>query len=284
MNKEIVKPATSGRPDLASISALQQVFASLSLIILLINCQSADTETSTLTGSSGDITITPDPTPPTPVTTVNNGLVLHLPFSGNTNDASGNGNNGIVMGPTLTTDRFGKANQAYQFTRSGGQHIRVPNSTALNMTGSTLTVCAWIYPNWAGIANTNMQILSKAQDASSAGRKFGVGTGSPNQLNVELRTSTGTFDQDWYCTNCTLQQNIWQFVTIVYDGTAIKWYKNGTLLYQIPKTGNIVSTTSELIIGSFADRTQSYFNGSMDEIRIYNRALTNAEIQTLYQQ
>jgi hypothetical protein len=75
------------------------------------------------------------------INTLVNGLVIHLPFSGNANDVSGNGNNGIVSGPTLTTDRFGAVNQAYSFLRSSSQYIRVPNSTSLNVTGSAITLC-----------------------------------------------------------------------------------------------------------------------------------------------
>ncbi len=128
-----------------------------------------------------------------------------------------------------------------------------------------------------------MQILSKAQNASNTGRKYGVGTGGPTLMNVELRTSTGTTDQDWSCPTCRLEQNVWQFVTIVYDGTMLNWYKDGVPLHQVPKTGNIVGTTSDLIIGSFADRTQSFFNGAIDDVRIYNRALSITEIWDLVQ-
>jgi len=126
-----------------------------------------------------------------------------------------------------------------------------------------------------------MQILSKAQNASSTGRQYGIGTGSATMLNVNLRTSTT--DQSWSCPTCTLQPNVWQFVTIVYDGATIKWYKDGVPLHQVPKTGNIVDTTSDLIIGSFADRTQSFFNGAIDDVRIYNRALSITEIWNLVQ-
>lgn len=213
--------------------------------------------------------------------TLNNGLVMHLPFSGNTNDASGNGNNSVATGATLTPDRFGNADQAVAFVRSSGQYISVPNSAGLDITGPAITICAWIKPDWAAQVGTNMQIMSKAQNAGL--RKFGLGTGGPTLMNFELRTATGTTDQDWNCGACALQQNVWQLITVSADGAAMKWYKNGTLLYQVAKTGNIVSTTSDLIIGSFADRAQSFFNGSMDEIRIYNRALTDAEIQALAQ-
>ncbi|TAF12105.1 MAG: hypothetical protein EAZ75_03925, partial [Flavobacteriia bacterium] len=55
-----------------------------------------------------------------------NGLVAYWPFSGNANDQSGNGNNGTVNGATLTTDRFGNSNSAYNFAEN--QQITIPNS------------------------------------------------------------------------------------------------------------------------------------------------------------
>ncbi|MBD2703770.1 choice-of-anchor D domain-containing protein [Spirosoma sp. BT702] len=230
--------------------------------------------TSVVTGNT--ISLTASAT----VNTLLNGLVLYLPFNGNANDASGNGNHGILTGAVIINDRFGNSNQACGFIRSNGTYLRVPNSPSLDITGSGLTICAWINPVWNG-SGINMQVVSKAQDASN--RKFGLGTGGPSLMNFELKTTTGTTDQDWGCGSCNLQESVWQFVTVTYDGSNMRWYKNGSLIYQTTKTGTIVSTNTDLIIGSFADRTQSYFNGSMDEIRIYNRALTNTEIQQLYQ-
>ncbi|KAB7728620.1 hypothetical protein F5984_17415 [Rudanella paleaurantiibacter] len=216
------------------------------------------------------------------INTLVNGLAMHLPFSGNANDASGNGNNGTVSGATLTTDRFGAANQAYSFARAGSQFVRVPNSTSINLTSTAVTLCAWVRPDWQG-STTNMAILSKAQSLSSSGRQYGISTNGPSFLNVDLNTGIGTPVQSWSCSSCTLQPNVWQFITIVYDGTTLKWYKDGVPLFQIPKTGNIIGTTSDLIIGAFADRTQSLFNGAIDDVRIYNRALSITEIWDLVQ-
>ena len=61
-----------------------------------------------------------------------NGLVGWWGFNGNANDESGNGNNGTVNGPTLTNDRFGNPNSAYDFDGSTGNHIEIPFSSSLN--------------------------------------------------------------------------------------------------------------------------------------------------------
>jgi len=73
---------------------------------------------------------------------INTGLVAYYPFNGNANDASGNGNNGIVNGATLTADRFGNPNSAYSFN-GASDYIRVPNSNSLQLTND-FTLSAWI--------------------------------------------------------------------------------------------------------------------------------------------
>src|SRR3990167_996949 len=71
------------------------------------------------------------------------GLVAYYPFNGNTNDESGNGNNGTLYGPTLTTDRFGNPNKAYSFNGTS-DYIRVSDSQSLDI-GDSLTITAWGY-------------------------------------------------------------------------------------------------------------------------------------------
>ena len=72
-----------------------------------------------------------------------NGLVGYYPFCGNANDGSGNGNNGVVAGATLTTDRFGNANSAYNF--NGSSVISVANNASLNIQQRQLTLSQNIF-------------------------------------------------------------------------------------------------------------------------------------------
>lgn len=215
-------------------------------------------------------------------TTLQSGLVLYLPFNGNLNDLSGNNNHGINVGATLTSDRFGVANQAYAFTSANKQYIRVPHSTSIDVTGTSMTISVWIKPNWP-VSGGPMQIVSKAQN--TAERKLGMYTGAATHFGYELRTSAGLTDGSWACgASCTLQANVWQHLVISYNGSQQKWYKNGQLLYSKNWSGSIVSTNTALTIGCFADQIQSFFNGSIDEVRLYNRVLSDAEVQALAQQ
>jgi hypothetical protein len=76
---------------------------------------------------------------------LDNGLVLYLPFCNNSQDATTNSNNGIVSNASLTEDRFGNSNQAYQFSESNESMITVNPSTSLNIQND-ITFSAWFYP------------------------------------------------------------------------------------------------------------------------------------------
>ena len=73
-------------------------------------------------------------------------LITYYPFTGNANDSSGNNNNGVVYGATLTEDRFGNGNSAYSFDGID-DYIEVTNNAKLKPTGFPVSVCAWIKAN-----------------------------------------------------------------------------------------------------------------------------------------
>ena len=73
-----------------------------------------------------------------------NGLVGWWPFNGNANDDSGNNNNGTVNGATLTTDRFGNTNSAYQFNGVSNNIIVTSNSTFDINSGQSITISCWL--------------------------------------------------------------------------------------------------------------------------------------------
>ncbi|HZF02663.1 MAG TPA: hypothetical protein VE344_12310 [Methylomirabilota bacterium] len=89
-----------------------------------------------------------------------NGLVAYYPFTGNANDASGNGHNGTVYGATLAPDRFGQSNQAYHF--DGSSRIFLGNSTLIS--GSALTLTAWIKPD--SVSSSGMNVISSGTQNS----------------------------------------------------------------------------------------------------------------------
>ena len=222
-----------------------------------------------------------------------NGLKAWYPFSGNANDLGGSNLNGTVVGATLTNDRNGNGNSAYSFTSN--QQINIPNSASSNY--YPLTISLWynasVYPTGA---QTN--IFSKYVSTSWNGYQilFGDNTNVSNSGGYE---NHGFGTQSWYVTSTTnkvigyfnepafLQPNIalntWYHYVFVLDSTGGKIYVNGQLISSHNWTGTPTSCSNSFLwkIGGQYD-SSTWFNGKIDDIGIWNRALSVTEIQQLY--
>lgn len=205
-----------------------------------------------------------------------NGLVAYYPFTGNANDVSGNGRNGTINGGvTATVDRYGNANQAYSFNGTNG-NITVANWNLL--TGNAArTISVWFktapkntqqyFLSWGGSNHTTNtgSILGIAADPSVTYHFLGF-FGINNDLS--LLNANQYFDDRWH------------LMSFTYDGSTMNLYLDG--VSQSTKTNSPLNTgSSNLVIGSYI-QSSNYFNGQLDEVRIYNRALTAAEVQQIY--
>lgn len=222
---------------------------------------------------------------------ITNGLVLNLTLDGNANDQSGNNNNGIVSGATLTNDRKGQSNKAYQF---GGFYnpnfIQVPNSNSLMIT-SSFSICLWVKLNSKDAMNNLGDFSSNQSYQCLFSKDFDVDCIQSgifyNYLgNNEFQTGvSGNWSKnEFYNTNISYSLGNWVHLTYVHTGTSLKLYKNGVLVIDMP--GNLsynISNTKDLYIGRFSSKWYP-LNGAIDEFRMYNRALTDSEVQQIYQQ
>jgi hypothetical protein len=199
------------------------------------------------------------------------GLVAAYAFneaSGTTTaDISGNNNTGtLTNGPTRTA--AGKFGAALSFD-GVNDHVLIPNSASLTLS-TAMTLEAWVNPSvtlggWKAILQkeTDAYLLVASSDQN---RPAGGGT-----LN-------GTCCPVAYATTGLLP-NTWTHVAVTYTGTQLSMYINGALASSTPATGPILTTTTPLRIGGNSYAAE-FFPGLIDEVRIYNRALTQAEIQT----
>lgn len=207
-----------------------------------------------------------------------NGLVGWWPFSGNADDLSGNGNNGTVYGASLTTDRFGNPNSAYNFNGSSN-YIDIPNSTSLNSsTANNTTISAWV------------------NNSSVGGEYFYLGVNyatSAYELYVEDSTIMSRnynwqyLGGIWYQvrTTSSLADNTWYMATTVFDysNLVIKLYINGVFNNQVSCPAMGKPPTPHVEIGR-NPWPESYMHGKIDDVRLYNRALSDCEISALYQE
>ena len=204
-----------------------------------------------------------------------NGLVAYYPFNGNANDESGNGNNGVVNGATITTDRFGSSNKAYSFDGSSA-YIYVLNSSSLQLT-SGVTISVWCYMNAFQLP---VFVLSKGYDGDPSQKSWLIDFISANVIETKFNTNgTSTKSKKPFMTNN------WYNIIVTNDGSVQKLYINSTLDASNSYTYDTFANSWDLKIGRMGYPSGAfpyYFNGNIDDIRIYNRALTPSEVKILY--
>ena len=213
---------------------------------------------------------------PSPVAAQSSGLVAAYSFDEGTGttvtDVSGNSLNGTIVGATWTTG--GMYGNALSFNGTSS-YVDLGNPAGLHLTGS-MTLEAWVKA--VGNPPDDGQIIAKSDDTGWQ-FKTSPDTG-PRTFGVQVSASPGASAQRYSTT--VLALNIWYHVAAVYDASAstLDIYVNGvlnsgTLLGAIP-----TSQVNQNVNVNIGRRTGGfYFNGVIDEVRIYDRALSQAEIQ-----
>jgi hypothetical protein len=201
---------------------------------------------------------------------VSSGLAGWWPGEGNANDAGGTNNGTLVNGVTFTNGTVG---QAFAFD-GVNSYVSVADSPYLDTFLTNITVEAWIKArqttdnsNWRGIVTkgtTSWRLQGKSGGKTLVFSATGV---SPSG--------------DLYGTR-NVNDGQWHHVAGVYDGTNMYLYVDGTLDASQAATGSITQNSSPLCIGQTANSPGYYFYGLIDEVSLYNRAFTAAEIQAIY--
>lgn len=208
-------------------------------------------------------------------------IEAYFPFNDNANDLSGNENHGTVNGASLTTDRFGNPNSAYNFDGTD-DYIEV---LGLPTNYSEYSFTAWVKHSDLGSGGgIVMQSGNKIENNSYIG-SFGIGK-MYGRHRIYSTTSSGLrFRSD------TLRDLNWHFYVHSWDGNHIRLYRDGQLLDSLD-----ISTTSpcpfmdDVIIGAMRygwspnGVIDIFYNGKIDDVRIYSRAITSSEVFELYQE
>ncbi|MBN2747718.1 MAG: VCBS repeat-containing protein [Bacteroidales bacterium] len=200
---------------------------------------------------------------------LDSGLVAHYPFNGNANDESGNGNHGTVYGATLTTDRFGNDSSAYSFD-GVDDYIKVDHDTIFNFNTS------FSISFWEKALNIG-DVICKGRDITC------------NSFNIFSNL------MKYHCPSKFVgQANIlgdWQFITAIYNqgNSSLEFYINGVLDSSANFINNFTVTNQyPLVFGRHftnADGSGGYnyqYQGSIDDIMFFDKALTQFEIDSLY--
>ena len=214
--------------------------------------------------------------PSGPPTVPTNGLVAYYPFSGNANDASGNGAHGTNYHAMLTTDRFGNSNAAYYFNATNLSGI-VANVRGLPTGGEPRTFSLWYRTDWQTAAPSHTGYFFGYGATPSAAGWFGLRALSFDWISLNLLYG------QWIATAVPTADSRWHHLALVFANGYPNLYIDGeTRAWQsYPPLGTVVNSGEDsLHIGSYGSE---YFDGILDEFRAYNRALSGQEIHALYQ-
>jgi N-acetylneuraminic acid mutarotase len=210
------------------------------------------------------------------------GLIAYYPFSGSAQDASVHANHGVVSGAVLTADRFGRSNSAYAFNGVDA-HITVPHAERQN--SLPITVAGWIRPDELRSA----QVVNKYANASWNG--WAVVTGNdpvstPYLFPLYLSHPSnviGGYGNPAFGADRRVDDQAWHHFAFTVDAGGGKFYLDGALVSERAWVGTPQRSTSTgpLRFGANAELSTAFFKGAIDDVAIYDRALTAAEVRQL---
>jgi len=203
------------------------------------------------------------------------GLIACYPFDGDASDMSGHDNHGEPnANMTLTTDRFGNPDSAYYFNGINS-HITVPGSSSLDSADTASTQFAWIQlDGYSQVGSSFGPILMKSNSTTNSfmyrldvgPNGFGVAYGNwDNSAGGTYAVELGT----WFC------------VAAAWDGDTVRFYVDGDLIDEAAITASLSQDGRPLVIGGDYPGWYESFWGKIDEVYVYNRALSGTEIAIL---
>ena len=214
-------------------------------------------------------------------------LLAHYPLDGPSSpDASGHGHAAAWHGAlTPTTDRFGQPCSALHFDGRSG-YLAVPDAPALRAVGRQLSVAAWCRLDpIPATALRWLTLLCKGEGSTetAANPQFRVQVMQAPALpqsTVSLNSDFTEFDPAFAAHAFPL--DTWFFYALTYDGTTVRTYQNGTEVFAFPYQGTLEANDAPLYIGRDAPGDLEFLRGSLDELRLYDGALSAAQVAQLY--
>jgi hypothetical protein len=212
------------------------------------------------------------------------GMVAHYPFDGNADDASGNSNNAQLFGGSFVADRNGTQGQALDLD---GQDSRVEVTASSAFSDlSTYTVSMWVRLDarpsvvpyfYHGVSSPDSRVLSIEHYYTSYN--------SGGSMTVSHNRGT-TADHSYKYLNFIPAIENWHLITLTYDGVDSKLYVNDNLAGSVQHAGTPEAMLANLTFGrmyhAFPVNNYVSLDGQLDDVRIFNRSLSAAEVANLY--
>lgn len=204
------------------------------------------------------------------------GLVAKYSFTGNSNDMRGY-NNGTPQGVVLSVDRFGEENSAYRF--DGVSDAITASVTGMPATNSTQSISLWFKIDTIPTFKHDLDahnMISLVDTNDGVGIQYGFRASGYKSLGLDV----------WYWGGRTVMESVqpainqWHHCVYTFDGKRHLFFLDGKKVAEStvqPQTG----TPDMLMLGNYPGGDQ-YFAGCIDDVRIYNRPLSKAEVQIIY--
>ena len=207
--------------------------------------------------------------------TLEDGLVAYYPFNGNANDESENNNNGTVNGVALSVDRNGRASSAYEF--DGSSYIELPDGIYFD---GPFTISGWVkiseHCNWCRLVDFSSENQQNHVSFSLSQNRSGQPRGDVSGNNNSILSDT------------SIPLNKWSQILWKYDGEFTEMFINGNRVaveewsnppLAVNRTDNWIGRSNWENSPTKDERTR----GLIDDIRIYDRALSSSEVSELYE-
>jgi hypothetical protein len=209
------------------------------------------------------------------------GLIAYYPFNGNANDESGNGHNAIAKKSSATTDRTGKPNKAWNLVNNINSMVRVPSNAAFTFnTEFTISIWAkfnqpWSYHAesliWKELYTSNMRYNLGVDQNNNYGKdKYSI---SFYAYGIQTPIKALTYSDI----------SKWNHIVGVYSSGTLRCYLNGNLYSSIMGTPTKTDANSDFVIGGAAHPVSGAYNRDVDDVMVYDRALSLAEVAALYE-
>jgi tetratricopeptide (TPR) repeat protein len=184
-------------------------------------------------------------------------------------DSSGNGNNGTLHGNPRWQPSAGKVGGALEFD-GVDDYVNCSNDASLDTAGK-ITLSLWVKTNDSGNSEDN-EWVSKGDHTYAIKHK--------SNNNIEFFIYDGDWYTAWYAVDSSFN-GVWHHVAGTYDGSALKLYVDGMLQATTAHVGSIETGTNNLYLGENSEATGRFYAGAMDDVRIYNYALSESDIAGL---
>ena len=215
------------------------------------------------------------------------GLVAWYPFNGDAHDDSGNGNDGVSVSVESAFDRFGNENSAFYFSGSGCTP-RVDIDMNTTEIVDAITISIWFNRQGNGCASPRLFEAKPPNGDQGLGHMiiaWGNGYAHPGQWNHNLNASSSTAYDVFLPADSVadIANDSWGMLVYRNDGLAASYFQNGVRIATMSNPENsTIHLPSDIAIGRMNHPAFDAFNGLIDDVGFWSRALSDQEILALY--